>query len=58
MPSKPLKLRILGNADTSEIVFLSFDDKQIFDTWLSEHGWKAFQDYRELQEVKNDTGGA
>ena len=57
MPSKPeLETRddLLGGYIRSEIIFRDITDRDLFDTWLSEHGWKAFQDYYELQEVKNE----
>ena len=61
MPSKP-ELETAYTYETGcqecRIRFYNDEDFSCFSTWLSEHGWKAFQDFYELQEVKNDASSA
>ena len=64
MPSKPelkdayrASCEIYGHlymANEFHLGFSTEQDANVFSSWLSEHGWKAFQSFYELQEVKNE----
>ena len=55
MPSKP-ELDAYEDDDclSYAVTFMCPHQCRAYQAWLSEHGWKAFQDFYELQEVKNE----